>query len=29
MSGKLKNNKAGVTDNIIPELIKQAGRTLK
>ena len=26
---KLKSNKAGGTDNIIPELIKQGGRTLK
>jgi len=26
---KLKRNKAGGTDNIIPELIKQGGRTLK
>ena len=26
---KLKSNKAGGTDNILPELIKQGGRTLK
>ena len=26
---KLKSNKAGGTDNIIPELVKQGGRTLK
>ena len=26
---KLKSNKAGRTDNIIPELVKQGGRTLK
>ena len=26
---KLKSNKAGGTNNIIPELIKQGGRTLK
>jgi hypothetical protein len=26
---KLKSNKAGGTDNIIPELIKHGGRTLK
>jgi hypothetical protein len=26
---KLKSNKAGDTDNVIPELVKQGGRTLK
>jgi hypothetical protein len=29
ITNKLKSNKAGGTDNIIPELIKQGGRTLK
>ena len=29
ITNKLKSNKAGGTDNIIPELVKQGGRTLK
>jgi len=29
ITNKLKSSKAGGTDNIIPELVKQGGRTLK
>ena len=29
ITNKLKTNKAGGTDNIMPELIKQGGKTLK